>query len=245
MVGIMSGGDEGEGEFGLRQFERNRYFYGTPMTVRDFEDEQAYHNGKRWITLRVPCTACSAGGIPPLPGRDRFTLSKSQWVMLREIIMAVRVARARWRAGLYDTMGFAGTSSRGLGILALFAGESGTGKTTAAKVVAAELNLELFRIDLSTVVSKYIGETEKNLRRIFDAAEDGGAILFFDEADALFGRRSGVKDSRDRYACVEVNPLLRMMEEYRGLIILSVKDEKAMDPSCISRIRYLIRFPER
>ena len=102
--------------------------------------------------------------------------------------------------------------NRGLGISALFAGDSGTGKTMAAEVIANELGLDLYRIDLSAVVSKYIGETEKNLRRLFDAAEDGGAILFFDEADALFGKRSEVKDSHDRYANIEINYLLQRME---------------------------------
>ena len=109
-------------------------------------------------------------------------------------------------------MGLRRKLTRGLGITALFAGESGTGKTMAAEVIAHELRLDLYRIDLSAVVSKYIGETEKNLRRLFDAAEDGGAILFFDEADALFGKRSEVKDSHDRYANIEVNYLLQRME---------------------------------
>jgi ATPases of the AAA+ class len=107
-------------------------------------------------------------------------------------------------------------NNRGLGISALFEGESGTGKTMAAEVLANELHLELFRIDLSAVVSKYIGETEKNLARVFDAAEDRGAILLFDEADALFGKRSEVKDSHDRYANIEVSYLLQRMEAYRG-----------------------------
>ena len=104
--------------------------------------------------------------------------------------------------------------SRGFGISALFAGESGTGKTMAAEVIANDLQLNLYRIDLSAVVSKYIGETEKNLRRLFDAAERGGAILFFDEADALFGKRSEVKDSHDRYANIEINYLLQRMEGF-------------------------------
>ena len=118
--------------------------------------------------------------------------------------------------------------NRGLGISALFAGESGTGKTMAAEVIANELRLDLYRIDLSEVVNKYIGETEKNLRRIFDAAEDGGAILFFDEADALFGKRTEVKDSHDRYANIEINYLLQRMEAYRGLAILAT-NMKALD----------------
>jgi SpoVK/Ycf46/Vps4 family AAA+-type ATPase len=133
--------------------------------------------------------------------------------------------------------------SRGLGISALFAGESGTGKTMAAEVIANHLRLGLYRIDLSAVVSKYIGETEKNLRRVFDAAEDGGAILFFDEADALFGKRSEVKDSHDRYANIEINYLLQRMEAYRGLAILSTNMKSALDPAFLRRLLFIVNFP--
>jgi SpoVK/Ycf46/Vps4 family AAA+-type ATPase len=113
----------------------------------------------------------------------------------------------------------------------------------AAEVLATELNLDLYRIDLSAVVSKYIGETEKNLRRVFDAAEDGGAILFFDEADALFGKRSEVKDSHDRYANIEINYLLQRMESYRGLAILATNMKAALDSAFLRRIRFVINFP--
>ena len=133
--------------------------------------------------------------------------------------------------------------NRGLGISALFAGASGTGKTMAAEVLANELRLDLYRIDLSAVVSKYIGETEKNLRRVFDAAEDGGAMLFFDEADALFGKRSEVKDSHDRYANIEVNYLLQRMEAYRGLAILATNMKSALDPAFLRRLRFIVHFP--
>jgi SpoVK/Ycf46/Vps4 family AAA+-type ATPase len=133
--------------------------------------------------------------------------------------------------------------SRGLGISALFAGESGTGKTMAAEVLASELSLDLYRIDLSQVVSKYIGETEKNLRRIFDAAEEGGAILLFDEADALFGRRTEVKDSHDRYADIELDYLLRRIKNFRGLSILSTTLEEAPTLSCRRRFCFIVKFP--
>jgi SpoVK/Ycf46/Vps4 family AAA+-type ATPase len=133
--------------------------------------------------------------------------------------------------------------SRGLGVSALFAGDSGTGKTMAAEVIAAELRLNLYRIDLSAVVSKYIGETEKNLRRLFDSAENGGAILFFDEADALFGKRSEVKDSHDRYANIEINYLLQRMEAYRGLAILATNMKSALDPAFMRRLRFIVTFP--
>src|SRR5438046_9828029 len=113
--------------------------------------------------------------------------------------------------------------NRGFGISALFAGDSGCGKTMAAEVIANELRLNLYRIDLSEVVNKFIGETEKNLRRLFDAAEEGGAILFFDEADALFGKRSPVKDSHDRYLNIEAAYLLQRIEEFEGLVLLAAK----------------------
>jgi SpoVK/Ycf46/Vps4 family AAA+-type ATPase len=113
----------------------------------------------------------------------------------------------------------------------------------AAEVIANELRLNLYRIDLSAVVSKYIGETEKNLRRMFDAAENGGAILFFDEADALFGKRSEVKDSHDRYANIEINYLLQRMEAYRGLAILATNMKSALDTAFLRRLRFIVRFP--
>jgi SpoVK/Ycf46/Vps4 family AAA+-type ATPase len=133
--------------------------------------------------------------------------------------------------------------SRGLGITALFAGPSGVGKTLAAEVLASSLKLELYRVDLSSVVSKYIGETEKNLRKMFDAAEGGGSILFFDEADALFGKRSEVKDSHDRYANIEVNYLLQRMESYRGLAILATNVKSALDAAFVRRLRFIVTFP--
>jgi SpoVK/Ycf46/Vps4 family AAA+-type ATPase len=113
----------------------------------------------------------------------------------------------------------------------------------AAEVLASELRLDLYRIDLSQVVSKYIGETEKNLRRVFDAAEDGGAILLFDEADALFGKRSEVKDSHDRYANIEISYLLQRMEAYRGLAILTTNMRSALDRAFLRRIGFMVQFP--
>jgi SpoVK/Ycf46/Vps4 family AAA+-type ATPase len=113
----------------------------------------------------------------------------------------------------------------------------------AAEVIANDLRLNLYRIDLSAVVNKYIGETEKNLRRLFDAAEDGGAILFFDEADALFGKRSEVKDSHDRYANIEINYLLQRMESYRGLAILASNMRSALDAAFTRRLRFIVSFP--
>jgi hypothetical protein len=171
-------------------------------------------------------------------GWDELVLPAAQLAMLREV-----AAQVRQRAKVYETWGFAQKCARGLGVSALFAGASGTGKTLAAEVLGNELRLDLYRIDLSQVVSKYIGETEKNLRRVFDAAEEGGAILLFDEADALFGKRSEVKDSHDRYANIEVSYLLQRMEAYRGLAILTTNMKDALDPAFLRRIRFVVQFP--
>ena len=135
------------------------------------------------------------------------------------------------------------TSARARASCALFAGESGTGKTLAAEAIANEVELDLYRIDLATLVSKYIGETEKNLKRLFDAAETSGAVLLFDEADALFGKRSEVKDSHDRYANIEVAYLLQRIEAYRGLAVLTTNMKSALDRAFLRRIRFVVSFP--
>jgi hypothetical protein len=132
---------------------------------------------------------------------------------------------------------------RAMGLAALFAGPSGTGKTMAAEVLARRLDLDLYRVDLSQTVSKFIGETEKNLKRIFDAGEASGAILLFDEADALFGKRSEVKDSHDRYANLEISYLLQRMEAYGGLAILTTNQRAALDPAFRRRLRFILTFP--
>ncbi len=169
---------------------------------------------------------------------DDLVLPEPQREILRHI-----AAHVRQRAKVYEIWGFARRGIRGLGISALFAGASGTGKTMAAEVLANDLKLDLYRIDLSQVVSKYIGETEKNLRRVFDAAEEGGAILLFDEADALFGKRSEVKDSHDRYANIEISYLLQRMDAYRGLAILTTNFKSALDPAFMRRLRFIVNFP--
>ena len=176
--------------------------------------------------------------INPKATWDDIVLPDAESALLRHI--AEQVAQ---RTTVYEKWGFGEKMSRGLGISALFSGDSGTGKTMAAEVIANDLRLNLYRIDLSAVVSKYIGETEKNLRRMFDAAENGGAILFFDEADALFGKRSEVKDSHDRYANIEINYLLQRMEAYRGLAILATNMKSALDTAFLRRLRFIVRFP--
>ncbi|HXI26415.1 MAG TPA: ATP-binding protein [Pyrinomonadaceae bacterium] len=167
-----------------------------------------------------------------------LVLPNEQMSLMRHI-----AGQVRERYKVYDQWGFARTMNRGFGISALFAGESGTGKTMAAEVLANDLRLNLYRIDLSAVVSKYIGETEKNLRKLFDAAERGGAILFFDEADALFGKRSEVKDSHDRYANIEINYLLQRMEAFSGLAILATNMKSALDAAFMRRLRFIVNLP--
>jgi hypothetical protein len=152
-------------------------------------------------------------------------------------------AQVAHRFQVYEKWRVSRSVNRGLGISALFSGESGTGKTLAAEVLAKVLDLDLYRIDLSSVVNKYIGETEKNLRRLFDAAEDSGVVLFFDEADALFGKRSEVKDSHDRYANIEINYLLQRLEAYNGLAILATNLKSALDQAFMRRLRFIITFP--
>jgi ATPase family associated with various cellular activities (AAA) len=176
--------------------------------------------------------------IIPAATWDDLVLPTSEKNTLYEIATHVK-----HRTKVYETWGFGETGTRGLGISALFTGQSGTGKTMASEVLANELKLDLYRIDLSRVVSKYIGETEDNLRRVFDAAEGGGVILLFDEADALFGKRSEVKDSHDRYANIEVSYLLQRMEAYRGLAILTTNMKDSLDQAFLRRIRFVVKFP--
>ena len=192
--------------------------------------------------------ACLQTARPRLDALAQRIEVKADWTQLvlpvteADLLKQVS-AQVRERATVYQAWGFAQRMNRGLGINALFAGESGTGKTMAAEVIAHELQLNLYRIDLSAVISKYIGETEKNLRRVFDAAETGGAILFFDEADALFGKRSEVKDSHDRYANIEVNYLLQRMESFGGLAILATNMKGALDQAFMRRLRFIVNFP--
>jgi hypothetical protein len=171
-------------------------------------------------------------------GWDDLVLPAPQQRILREVAVHVRQ-----RVTVYERWGFAARHARGLGISLLAAGPSGTGKTMAAEVLANELRLDLYYIDLSQVVSKYIGETEKNLARLFDAAEGSGAILLFDEADALFGKRSEVKDSHDRYANIEISYLLQRMEAFHGLAILTTNMKDALDSAFLRRIRFVVQFP--
>jgi len=188
-------------------------------------------------SLARPRLEDMAQRIVPCATWDDLILPDLQKNTLRQL-----AAQVRHRMKVYETWGFAEKGQRGLGVSALFTGVSGTGKTMAAEVLARELRLDLYRIDLSAVVSKYIGETEKNLKQVFDGAEEGGVLLLFDEADALFGRRSEVRDSHDRYANIEIGYLLQRMEAYQGLAILTTNLRSSMDTAFQRRLRFTVNF---
>jgi len=219
----------------------------SPATIRSVasdlgpETDAGPAIDRLWDACRLhtrPRLEALAQRIEPAAQWQDLVLPEKQLDLLRQIAVHVR-----HRQQVYQAWGFATKGGRGLGISAMFAGPSGTGKTMAAEVLANDLRLDLYRIDLSQVVSKYIGETEKNLRRVFDAAETGASILLFDEADALFGKRSEVKDSHDRYANIEVSYLLQRMEAYRGLAILTTNRKSALDQAFMRRIRFVVEFP--
>ncbi len=192
--------------------------------------------------------AARAQSTPILSGLARKVTPHYRWSdivlgadplqQLREMCLMVE-----HRHLVYETWGFERKLAMGKGLMALFAGQSGTGKTMAADVIAGALGLDLYKIDLSGVVSKYIGETEKNLGSIFSEAESSNAILFFDEADALFGKRSEVKDAHDRYANIETAYLLQKMEEYSGPVILSTNLKMNLDEAFLRRMHFVVDFP--
>ena len=208
-------------------------------TVPPVEDSQSLH-AALW-------QACRAVTRPRLEALAHRVVTRADWDMLvlpaeQKSLLQQIAAQVSQRHQVYELWGFADRITRGLGISALFCGDSGTGKTLAAEVIANQLQLDLYRVDLSQVVNKYIGETEKNLCRLFDAADGGGVILCFDEADALFGKRSEVKDSHDRYANIEVNYLLQRMEAFRGLAILTTNMKSALDQAFLRRLRFIVNF---
>jgi SpoVK/Ycf46/Vps4 family AAA+-type ATPase len=153
------------------------------------------------------------------------------------------IARVKHKRRVYDEWGFGRKFAKGLGLSALFSGPPGTGKTMVAGIIAQELSLDLYQIDLSRIVSKYVGETEKNLAELFDAAEAGHAILLFDEADSLFAKRTEVKSSVDRYANLEVNYLLQRMEAFGGITVLTTNMDSAIDDAFRRRISFRVNFP--
>ncbi|MCU7820351.1 ATP-binding protein [Kitasatospora sp. DSM 101779] len=191
-------------------------------------------------------TACRALAARPLHGLAtvrRPVAALDDLVLPDQANRALRalLAHVRRRRRVHGDWGYA-ERGRGLAVTALFAGPSGTGKTTAAEAVAHELGLDVIAADLSQVVSKYIGETEKHLARLFDAAESG-SVLLFDEGDALFAKRTQVRDSRDRYANLEVSYLLQRLETFCGIAILTTNARESIDPAFVRRMRFVVTFP--
>jgi hypothetical protein len=224
----------------IAQITENVAATASPATASE-NDTTAFHLHLRDACRRNARLAFDSVLAERLTTQTTLTdivLPPAQMELLRRI-----KAQVSARFCVYERWEFAAHTTRGLGISALFAGESGTGKTMAAEALATELEMDLYRIDLSSVVSKYIGETERNLRRLFDAAEEGGSILFFDEADALFGKRSEVKDSHDRYSNIEINYLLQRMESYQGLAVLATNMKSALDQAFMRRLRFVVDFP--
>jgi len=202
----------------------------TPMRLADLTAACRQHSKHKLRDLAVK--------IEPKAGWDDIVLPADKIVHLREIC-----SHFQYRYRVFCDWGYGKKLSNGKGLSAIFSGPSGTGKTMAAEVLARELDLDLYKVDLSGVVSKYIGETEKNLRRIFDEAETSNAILFFDEADALFGKRTKVADAHDRYANVETSYLLQKMEEFEGVVILATNLSENMDDAFTRRVRFIVEFP--
>jgi ATP-dependent 26S proteasome regulatory subunit len=202
----------------------------TAPTLEDLETACRRHSNQKLSGL--------ARKIEPHYRWDDLVLPYDQTNMLREVCEQVR-----HRSMVYEKWGFEKKLSLGKGLNVVFAGQSGTGKTMSAEIIAGELKLDLYKIDLSNVVSKYIGETEKNLERIFTEAGESNAILFFDEADSIFGKRSEVKDAHDRYANIETGYLLQKMEEYDGIVVLATNLRKNLDEAFVRRMHFVLEFP--
>jgi hypothetical protein len=203
---------------------------GSPVTPPDLFAAARLHSSPGLSTL--------ARKITPRFQWGDIVLPQDQVAILHEIVSTVRE-----RPLVMDTWGVGRKLASSNGVTILFAGPPGTGKTMAAEVIASELGLDLYKIDLSTIVSKYIGETEKNLERIFGEAQSSNAILFFDEADAIFGKRSEVKDAHDRYANIEVSYLLQRMEAYDGVTILATNLRANLDDAFTRRLQHAVDFP--
>lgn len=202
---------------------------------KDISEAELYSAARAVSSQVLSSLACK---IRPRFAWNDIVLPRDQVAQLREICSYVK-----YRHLVYGEWNFDRKISLGRGLNVLFTGPSGTGKTMAAEIIANELGLDLYKIDLSTVISKYIGETEKNLDRIFTEAQNSNAILFFDEADAVFGKRSEVRDSHDRYANIEVAYLLQKMEEYDGIVILATNLRKNMDEAFARRMHFSVEFP--
>lgn len=201
-----------------------------PLSAHDLYAASRAHSNQKLVALATKIT-------PRYRWQD-IVLPEDTLSQLQEMVNTVRQ-----RPTVYGQWGFDRKVALGKGLSSLFAGESGTGKTMAADIIAGELGQDLYKIDLSMLVSKYIGETEKNLNRVFTEAETSNAILFFDEADAIFGKRSEVKDSHDRYANIEISYLLQRMETYDGVVILASNLRGNLDEAFTRRLHFIVEFP--
>ncbi|RPI74495.1 MAG: ATP-binding protein, partial [Desulfobacteraceae bacterium] len=205
------------------------------LTGAEFSSDDLYAACRSQSNQKLSSLAVK---LKPIYTWKDIVLPAEPLALLREII-----AQVKHHKTVYYEWGFDRKLSLGKGLNIIFSGPSGTGKTMAAEIIANALNLDLYKIDLSMVVSKYIGETEKNLSRIFEEAATSNGILFFDEADALFGKRSEVRDSHDRYANIEIGYLLQKMEEHTGMVILATNLRKNMDEAFMRRMHFCIDFP--
>jgi SpoVK/Ycf46/Vps4 family AAA+-type ATPase len=203
---------------------------GHPIEMEDLFAGARFHSEVQLVDM--------ARKIAPRYDWDDIILPPDQVQILREL-----VATVRGRSKVLEEWGLGQKLVSSAGVMVLFAGPPGTGKTMAAEVIAKDLGLDLYKIDLSNMVSKYIGETEKNLEKVFNEAQSSNAILFFDEADAIFGKRSGVKDARDRYANIEVSYLLQRMEVYDGVTILATNLRSNIDEAFLRRLQFAIDIP--
>lgn len=223
----------------------------TPAQIRDAAVaalRRSALDSARPLTADDLAAACRERSTPELDELALLIRPRAGWADLvlpadKKAQLAEICAQVKHRRRVYGEWGFGAGPARGRAVSALFSGPPGTGKTLAAEILARYLGLDLYKIDLSRVVSKYIGETEKNLSRIFAEAERGDAVLFFDEADALFGKRTEVSDAHDRYANVEVSYLLQKMEEHDGVVLLASNLRGNMDDAFLRRLRSLVEFP--
>ncbi|WP_374943174.1 ATP-binding protein [Sphingomonas sp.] len=231
----------GEGRDALAVRLAEHFALGTAEIEAIAAQAASAGDAEVWGTAREqtrPADGGLVGRVEARARRDDLVLPAREMALIDALI-----GQVGQRGRVYDDWGFRERLNRGLGISALFAGPSGTGKTMAAEVIANALELDLYRIDLASVVSKYIGETEKQLARVFDMAERGGGVLLFDEADALFGKRSEVKDSHDRYANIEIDYLLQRLEAFTGVAILTTNMRTSLDPAFTRRLRFIVDFP--
>lgn len=244
----LADGDEMQPHWPALLADRFRLPPGAIRQAVTLARQAALMRGDGPVTLDDLCAGARAQSNQKLAQLARHIRPRYDWAalilpdhqhqQLREI-----VAQVAHRYEVFGSWGFGRRFAHGRGLGVLFEGPSGTGKTMAAEVIAGALGLDLYKIDLSQVVSKYIGETEQNLSRIFDEAETSNAILFFDEADALFGKRTQISDARDRYANIETSYLLQKMEEYEGMVVLATNLRENMDDAFVRRIRFIVEFP--